>query len=152
MIAATTWAKSKYSPSGAAYRGFIVLYPVCSVTYPEFDTLTGPLRLHLGSKDELTPAKACEGIASRMQSRGQDAKSTIYEDAHHAFDLGSPVSYFGQWLNYGSCNLQLPSVDAPLPTDEVKRCVRRGTSMGGNPKAAALFRQNVARELADLLG
>lgn len=151
MIASTTWAKAKYSGGGAAFKGFIALYPVCSITYPEFDALAGPLRLHSGSKDELTPPKPCEAIVSRMQSRGQDAKLTVYEDAHHAFDSGSPVSYFGQWLNYGSCNLQLPSVDAPLPTDEIKRCVRRGTSMGGNPKAVALFRQNAAKELAELL-
>lgn len=151
MIASTTWARSRYSGDGAAYRAFVALYPVCSITYPEFDSLAGPLRLHLGSKDELTPAKPCEAIVSRMQARGQDAKSATYEDAHHAFDLGNPVSYFGQWLNYGSCNLQLASVDAPLPLDDVKRCVRRGTSMGGNPKAVALFRENAAKELAELL-
>ena len=151
MIASTTWAKSRYNGDGVSYRAFMALYPVCSITCPEFDSLAGPLRLHLGSKDELTPAKPCEAIVARMQTRGQDTKSTVYEDAHHAFDLGNPVSYFGQWLNYGSCNLQLASVDTPLPVDDVKRCVRRGTSMGGNPKATVLFRQNVAKELTELL-
>ena len=151
MIAATTWAKGRYSSDGAAYKAFIALYPACHVTYPEFDSLTGPLRLHLGSKDDLTPAKSCVTIASRMQAHGQDVKLTVYPDAHHAFDLNGPVSYSGQWLNYGACNLQLASVDTPLPVDEVRQCVRRGTSQGGNPQATAIFRQNAAKELAELL-
>lgn len=152
MLASTSWARSRYSPDGAGYRGFVALYPPCSASYPEFDKLAGPLRLHLGMKDELTPAKACEAIVSRMSSQGQDARTTLYNDAHHAFDASAPVEYFGQWINYGSCEFQLPSVDAPLPADELKRCARRGASAGGNPKALALLRQNIAGELAGMLG
>ena len=151
MIAATSWAKSKYSPAGPAFKGFVALYPVCSVTYPEFDLLTGPLRLHLGAKDELTQAKPCEAIVAQMRSRNQDAAATTYEDAHHVFDAPWPVSYFGQWLNYGSCAIQLPSVDAPLPGDQVRQCVKRGASMGGNSTATKLFRQNMATEITIML-
>jgi len=151
MIAATNWAKSRYSQDNAAFKAAIALFPPCSITYPEFDSLAVPLRLHLGAKDDLTPAKACEDIAARMQAHGQNAKYTEYEEAYHAFDVDGSVAYFAQWLNYGSCNLQLPSVDAALPMDDIRRCVRRGASMGGNPQAAALFRENVVKELADLL-
>ncbi len=151
MIAATTWAKLKYGAASPGFRLFIALYPVCSITYPEFMSLTAPLRLHLGLKDDLTPASACESVAKQMQSQGQDAKSTVYADAYHGFDLSTPVSYFGQWLNYGSCNLQLASIEEAPPQDQVRRCVRRGTSIGGNPKAQALFRQNMADELSEAL-
>jgi dienelactone hydrolase len=148
MIAATAWAKNRYAPGGPSYAGFIGLYPTCSIVYPEFVALNAPLRLHLGLKDELTPAKPCQAIVDRMQGLGQDAKATSYEEAHHAFDFGSNVGYFAKWVNYSNCNLNLPSVDAELPVDEVGRCARRGTSMGGNPKAASLMRKNVEQELA----
>lgn len=147
LAAATTWAKTTFSPNGASFKAFLALYPPCSTAYPELNALAGPMRLFLGEKDELTPAKACEVVAGRMREAAQDVSTRIYAGAHHAFDAPWPVSYFGQWLNYGDCAISLPSVsDSPSP-EQVKLCVKRGTSMGGNPTAAAQFRRDFAEEL-----
>lgn len=151
MVAATTWAVAQHGVDGLAFKAFVALYPSCSATYPQFDALAGPLRLHLADKDELTPARPCEAVVARMAAAGQDASAMRYADAHHAFDAPWPVSYFGQWANYGGCAVVLPTPDDVPSADVLKQCVRRGTSMGGNPRAAAQFREHLAGELARLL-
>lgn len=151
LVAATTWAQAAQAPQGPRFKAFMALYPTCSVYYPQYAQLAGPLRLHLGEKDELTPARPCEALAERMRADGQDASATRYAGAHHIFDAGMPVSYMGQWMNYGACALELPSPDAVPPPETLKQCARRGTSMGGNPQAAAQFREKRAAELATLL-
>ncbi|KQP11808.1 dienelactone hydrolase family protein [Pseudorhodoferax sp. Leaf267] len=151
MVAATTWAQSTHGAGGAAFKAFVALYPTCSVSYPQYEALAGPLRLHLAERDELTPARPCEALVARMAAAGQDASARLYPNAHHAFDSPAPVAYFGQWTNYGACAFTLPTPDVAPPADALKACARRGTSMGGNPQATAQWRQNLAAELAALL-
>ena len=49
-----------------------------------------------------------------------------------------------QWVNYGSCQVELPAVDA------LKRCMR-GASIGGDAAARARWHDNLAAEPAELL-
>lgn len=152
MLASTAWAGQKYGvASGPMFKGFVALYPVCNTVFPEWDALAAPLRVHVANKDELAPSKDCEQLVATMRSLGQDATVTGYADAHHAFDRNAPVSYVAQWINYGACRFELASIEAVPAADEYKRCVRRGASVGGNPAATVLMRQNRAVELEALL-
>lgn len=147
MVSATSWAKATYAPDGPSFDGYIALYPGCNASYPEQAQANAPVRIHVGLDDDLTPAKPCLATIEGMKSNGIDASATAYPGAHHAFDLPDPVRYFPQWFTVAKCDIRLPSVASPLPTEEIAKCGRRGASMGANAKATADFRRNLLREL-----
>lgn len=132
LLAGAHWVARGYVGSGAsAFRAFVAFYPRCEGRYP--GALAGPLRVHTGVLDDWTPAPPCEVMVESLRRRGADARITVYEGARHAFDaVGLPPE---RWL---------PNVQAPLG--------RRGASVGYSPEATASARENVRRELAELLG
>ena len=151
MVAATAWAKSQHAPDGPTFAGYIALYPACQAAYPEQLQANAPIRLHLGSLDDLTPAQPCEAAVDRMKAAGVDAAFTTYADAHHAFDMVEPIQYFGTWVSLRNCKLSLVSAAAPLPMAEISKCATRGANMGSNRMATETFRQARAKEIAELL-
>ena len=70
MFASTAWAKETYAPGGqTAFRAFFPFYPYCNAVFPERDRVSAPVRIHIGEKDNWTPAKPCaELAASRAKS------------------------------------------------------------------------------------
>ena len=108
-------------------------------------------RLHLAGKDELTPSRYCETLVSKLRTQGVDISATVYAEAHHAFDLRAPVQYFSARNNFADCSFDLRSVDAVLTQQELQRCAKKGTSLGGNPREFARFQENMLAELQSML-
>lgn len=151
MVAATQWARQRYAPSGPSFVGFIALYPGCNATYPEQLAASAPLRVHVGEKDDLTPPKPCEAAVARMQGMNVDVKLTTYPDAMHVFDHATLArTYSPSWISFGRCDVTLPTVEAPLPIEELKRCASRGVWMGRNQEMTSSFRANRAREIEEM--
>ena len=151
MIVATKWAKERYGSSQRAYRVVIALYPSCGARYREFASLVTPLRLHLAGKDELTPSRYCESLVANLRTHGADVAATVYADAHHAFDLPTPVQYLPDWNNFADCSFDLPSVDSVLSQQDLQRCAKKGTRLGGHHGERARFQENMLAELQTML-
>jgi len=134
LAAAAPWIARRYAtPGGPAFRALIAFYPRCEARYPG-TPLAAPLRIHIGALDDWTPAPPCETLVAMLQRSGADARITVYPDSHHGFDStrrGPPVR---------------------LPNVSVYGAGRRGASVGPNPVAAQRARDNVRRELEELLG
>ena len=152
--AATQWAKETYAAAGGpTFRAFVPFYPYCNTVYPERERIAAPLRIHTGELDNWTPASPCARLVDAMRATGQDATITVYPSAHHAFDnvrLG--FINVTRADNGADCMLQTASILGPLPSlADVTACLRKGATIAGNAKAAALARRNVRTELAELL-
>lgn len=128
--AAPAIARRYAAPGGPRFRALVAFYPRCEGRYPGAP-LAAPLRIHIGALDDWTPAPPCETLAATLQGAGADVRITVYPDSHHAFDVprnGPPV----RLLNVG--------------------VGRRGATVGPNPVERARARDNVRRELAEVLG
>jgi len=131
LVAAAPWIANRYAgPGRSGFRVLIAFYPRCEGRYPG-TPLAAPLRVHIGAIDNWTPAPPCEALAASLRRSGADIRITVYADAHHGFDSvrrGPPI--------------HIPNVGPG----------RRGATAGPNPEAARLARDNVHRELEEILG
>lgn len=150
MMAATKWGKDRFSADQPGFQAHIALYPPCTITAPEYDSLVGPLRLHLAAKDDMAPASQCEKIAARMASLGQPVSVTSYPGAQHAFDITGPNAYMGQWPSVAKCSFALPVIDAAISSAELAQCMGRGGTIGGDAEAAAKLRANILNEMSEV--
>jgi dienelactone hydrolase len=131
LASARSITRVHVSAGEPAFRAFVAFYPRCEGRYP--GTLAAPLRVHIGALDDWTPAPPCEVMVGSLRSGGADAWITVYAGARHAFDSAALPPE--RWL---------PNVRAPHG--------RRGASVGHSPEATARARDNVRRELGELLG
>lgn len=126
LAGAPSIAGSYARPGGPRFRALIAFYPGCVRSFPDGRVGT-PLRIHIGSADDWTPAAPCEAFAAA--ARG-DVRITVYPGALHAFDaVGLPPRLFR------------PNVGRNY----------NGATVGYDPEATAAARVNVQRELAELL-
>lgn len=126
LAAAPSITASYTRPGGARFRALIAFYPGCVRGFPDRRAGT-PLRIHIGSADDWTPAPPCEQFVAVV---GGDVRITIYPGAHHAFDaVGLPPRLWrsGVGRNFG------------------------GATVGYSPEATAAARINVKGELDALL-
>ena len=130
LVAAAPWIASRYATSARpGFRALVAFYPRCEGRYPG-TPLAAPLRIHIGAIDDWTPASPCEALAASLRRSDADVRITVYPDAHHGFDSvrqGPPI--------------HVPNVGAG----------RRGATVGPNPEAARMARDNVRRELEEVL-
>jgi dienelactone hydrolase len=132
LLAAAQWVARGYVfPGSPAFRAFVAFYPGCEGRHP--GALAGPLRVHIGALDDWTPAPPCEVMVESLRARNADARITVYEGARHGFDGARLPAE--RWL---------PSVRAPHG--------RRGATIGYSAEATRQARDNVRRELAEILG
>jgi dienelactone hydrolase len=154
MGASTAWAKETFAPAGRpAFRAFLAFYPWCNIAYPERERISGPVRIHAGELDDWTPAEPCVRLAQQLKGSGQDAMATVYLGAHHSFDkIGHPPLYLANVDSGAACTFRIASILGPFPPpSEVRKCVRKGATIGWSPEATEQARRNVRTQLAELL-
>ena len=153
--AATVWAKGTFAPAGRpAFRAFIAFYPYCNAAYGEREHMSAPLRIHVGGADDWTPPQPCIELAESLRASGHDVTVTVYPDARHGFD--NPRFRFRIYLpdvdNAARCTFRVPSIMGPLPRQsEVRECLFKGATIGGNARALEDARRNLRAQLAELL-
>jgi dienelactone hydrolase len=70
------------------FRAAVAFYPGCSA----FDAAGErwqpalPARIHIGEKDDWTPAAPCVALGEARRVRGEPFDVTVYADSHHGFD------------------------------------------------------------------
>jgi dienelactone hydrolase len=126
LAAAPSSVAAYTRPGGARFRAHIAMYPGCGAPFPDAG-VAAPLRIHIGSADDWTPAAACEAFV--RAARG-DVRITVYPGALHAFDaVGLPPRRFRPGVGRGF----------------------RGAHVGHDPGATEAARANVRAELEALL-
>jgi len=155
LNAATLWAKETYAPaSQPAFRAFLPFYPYCNSVYPERDHVSAPVRIHIGGADDWTPAASCVSLAESLRAAGYDVAITLHPGAHHGFDNpwgGGSVRLPGV-DNGAACAFRMPSILGPIPPRaEIKACLTKGATIGGDRKALEEAQINVRAQLATLL-
>ena len=154
MGAATAWAHKTFSRApGEGFRAFIGFYPFCGVIFSELEAVTAPIRIHIGEMDDWTPSETCLQWTQSLIESGYDASTTVYPGAQHSFDsIGASLRVLPDVVNGAACRLRLPSILGPYPTpEEVTGCLRKGATIGWSKAATQQARQNVRRELSELL-
>lgn len=155
LNAATLWAKETYAPAGQpAFRAFLPFYPYCNTVYPERDHVSAPVRIHIGSADDWTPAASCVSLAESLKAAGYDVAITVYAGAYHGFDNpwgGGYVRLPG--VDSGAtCVFRMPSILGPIPPRaEINACLTKGATIGGDRRALEQAHMNVHAQLAELL-
>ena len=126
LAAAPSIAAAYARPGGARFRASLAFYPGCARGFPDRRVGT-PLRIHIGSDDDWTPAPPCEQFVAVVAG---DARITVYPGALHAFDaVGLGARVWRPGVGRGS----------------------RGATVGYSPEATAAARVNVRAELETLL-
>jgi dienelactone hydrolase len=152
--AATAWAHRTFSRApGEGFRAFIGFYPFCGVIFPELEEMAAPIRIHIGEMDDWTPSEPCLQWTQSLIESGHDASTIVYSGAQHGFDsIGTSLRILPDVVNGAACRLRLPSLLGPYPPlEEVAGCLRKGATIGWNKAATQQARQNVRRELSELL-
>ncbi|MBI3030574.1 MAG: dienelactone hydrolase family protein [Candidatus Rokubacteria bacterium] len=150
--AATEWARRTYAIDGqATFRAFLPFYPYCNAVIPEMTWGFAPVRIHIGELDDWTPARTCVSLVATARSAGANADITVYKNALHGFDsLGLSVQRSPNVENAADCTPQLASMKGPiLNLFELRKCIRKGATVGWNPEATEEARRNVRGQLAE---
>lgn len=139
----------------------VAFYPPCNTQYVSERITGAPVRFMLGESDDYTPAIACPRYIEWFRSKGAQADSILYADAHHGFDGNARVQFLNNLQTGRNCDARY-NVDTGalqrLDTNEVLRgneaigayyrgCGSRGASIGANYQAT----QKAAADLAAYL-
>ena len=151
--AATDWAKRTYAAEGqVAFRAFLPFYPYCNAVVPEMAWgFSVAVRVHIGELDDWTPARTCVSLVATARSAGANAEITVYKNALHGFDsVGLSVQFRPNVENAADCTPQLASMKGPiLNLFELRKCMRKGATVGWSPEATEEARKNVRSQLAE---
>lgn len=91
---------SQAFPKQEAFVAYIALYPRCKGSDP--GRLKGPLLILAGAKDDWTPAKYCQQMASDLGRKNKTpVVIQVFGNAYHSYDRQRPPhTYLGHHLEY----------------------------------------------------
>jgi dienelactone hydrolase len=143
----------------------VPFYPPCNTLYTSENITGAPIRFMLGAADDYTPAAQCPRYVDWFRSKGAEADSILYADAHHGFDGTGRVQFINSLQTGRNCNARYDLdrfVLQRLDTDEVLRtgeqmaayyrgCGSRGATVGGNYQATQKAVADLAAYLKRIL-
>ena len=151
VIAATDWAVRHAHAPDHRFRASLAFYPSCIRRVEQPVRVVVPLRIHIGERDDWTPAPPCVERVAEYRALGSDVDIVVYPDAPHAFDaVGGTIAYLPNVLNSSACRLVLARIDS-APAAGSLDCVRRGATSGYHAPATEQARTNVKAQLTELL-
>jgi dienelactone hydrolase len=151
----TLWASQaqierRFLRANVEFAAHAAFYPAaCNVRLlGETDMAPGPVRIFHGTADDWTPIAHCRDWVARRQAAGRNVSLTAYEGAMHAFDVPffAPPQRWNGVFNAGHCTVtEQPDrtfvADDGRPLSSASPCVRRGATLGYDPRA---HRQSLA--------
>lgn len=97
MIVAMESSRRAFAGSGDGFRAVVALYPWCGATGSRRPTLTSPLLVLGGGRDDWVPPDEC----ARFTARGSEMRVKVYANAAHSFDVPVPIHrYQGNLVGY----------------------------------------------------
>ncbi|MCW3149323.1 dienelactone hydrolase family protein [Stutzerimonas stutzeri] len=88
--AAKQSSPATYGQSDQAFRGVVAFYPWCGELGRSRVSLSAPLLILAGGRDNWVPARECQGV----QGKGATLEVKVYPNAAHSFDLDLPPQSF----------------------------------------------------------
>lgn len=88
--AAKESAPQRYGKGEAAFRGVVAYYPWCGELGRSRVSLSAPLLILAGGRDNWVPASECQGV----RGEGAPLEVQVYPNAAHSFDLQLPPQSF----------------------------------------------------------
>lgn len=149
-----------WNRSGLIPAATIAFYPDAATRYLEDTAMVPkPIRIHHGTADDMNPLAPVQAHVARLRAAGVDVQVTEYPGAHHGFDNPlSPRAVEGPAQSVRDCRISetapgvLTNLATGAPFTYQDACVARRAHLGGDAAAARLARQQVADQLAGLLG
>jgi dienelactone hydrolase len=144
LYAAVKRFQRLHGPAGARFSHHIAFYPPCFITYIGDEAVTDrPIRLFLGTADDLAPLERCRAYVERLRRAGADAELTAYAGAHHQFDRpgDARVRHNPREQNVSRCfweersEGQVVNRDTGQPFSLDEPCVFRGGTFAPDPAA-----------------
>ena len=157
LYSALTRFHRLHGPAGARFAQHVAFYPPCSVTYVGDEAVTDrPIRIFLGTADDLAPVEPCRAYVARLRQAGADVRLTEYAGAAHGFDRpgAGPVRHNPREQNGSRCvweerpEGQIINQISGGPFSMTDPCVTLGGTSGPDPAAYRLALQAVKALLA----
>lgn len=97
MIVAKASTNRRHAKDRSGFRGAIALYPWCGAAGSSRPTLSSPLLILGGERDDWVPPEGCE----RLRPKGARVEVKVYPNAAHSFDLRIPLQrYLGKLVGF----------------------------------------------------
>ncbi|MFY0690998.1 MAG: dienelactone hydrolase family protein [Paracoccaceae bacterium] len=97
LISAQASTERRFAKNRAGFRGIVALYPWCGATGSLRPTLSSPLLILGGGRDDWVPPRDC----TRFSSKGESIDVKVYPNAVHSFDVRIPVQrYNGKLVGF----------------------------------------------------
>lgn len=134
---------------GHVYKATLPVYPSCQATFKETSPTKTKVHMLLGAADNYTPASYCLDSIEKRRSKGWNISATVYEGAHHGFNLEISERRLPNHWTFGSCGSLFIDENGYEVSPEygtstelgwdayvrtlAERCGRRGVTFGGSP-------------------
>lgn len=97
LIAAQSVTAKRHLRGGVGFRGLVALYPWCGATGSLRPTLSSPVLILGGGRDDWVPPTDC----TRFAPKGASMDVRVYPEAAHSFDLQIPLQrYQGKLVGF----------------------------------------------------
>lgn len=130
------------------FSAHLAFYPPCLVEMDLIEFSESPIHVLIGELDDWVTADACDDLVGDLSLEGVDIDITVYDGAHHGFDRRGPIRTEENGYATADCHFRMRSdgallmnlFDIPMTTPIRQKialawCAKRGTTIGGNPKA-----------------
>ena len=130
------------------FTAHVALYPGCAVPFVSAHLDGSPMLMLLGGKDDYTPASFCLAYADKLRANGASLQVMVYPNANHAFDSKTAPHFNPRPTTLHNCHGEIDLDDGALTVQagdqalrgaaaaaELKRCIERGVTVGGDPEA-----------------
>jgi dienelactone hydrolase len=142
------------------FAAHIAVYPGCSVPFVSAHLDGSPILMPLGGKDDYTPASSCLDYADRLRASVASIQIVVYPNANHGFDSAAALRFRPRPTTARNCRGEVDLDDGVFTARagdrvatgaaaeaEVKQCIERGVTLGGDPEA----REKAPADVANFL-
>ena len=152
LYSAMTRFQRLHGPPGVRFSHHIAFYPPCFTSFIDEEAVTDrPIRLFVGTADDLAPVGRCRPYVERLQRAGADAQLMEYAGAHHQFDIpgDAPPRHVPREQNVSRCVWEerpggrIVNRDSGQPFGLDDPCVFRGGTFGSDAAAYRAARDAV---------
>jgi dienelactone hydrolase len=153
LLASIERIRSSIITDSTQFAVAALFYPTCSM---HGKTTSAPIRIYEGTRDAYNDITACRQNVAALKADGADVEMTEYDGGMHGFDTknGMVLNRFGEtWHDCPIGTIDLDNGTATLADgrhmsgaafSKMKNgCMKRGITVGGNPKYREQSREAV---------